>query len=111
MVSPTTQIPSTERIKAWQCIGCGRLDGPQPCLGICQDRKVELVSALAYDDVVMREASVRARADAFEALVRQLARTTPRDGGWERSYRALQEQARRMLIGTVEGPATAAHDS
>jgi hypothetical protein len=111
MVSPTTQLPSIERIKAWQCIGCGRLDGPQPCLGICQDRKVELVSALAYDDVVASTASLRARADALEALVRQLARTTPRDGGWERSYRALQEQARRLLIGAVAAPAGAGHDA
>ena len=32
-----------EYMKAWQCIGCGKLDGPQDCIGICQDRKVELV--------------------------------------------------------------------
>jgi hypothetical protein len=35
----------TESFKAWQCIGCGRLDGPAQCIGVCQDRKVELVYA------------------------------------------------------------------
>jgi hypothetical protein len=29
---------SAERIKAWQCIGCGRIEGAQPCIGICEDR-------------------------------------------------------------------------
>jgi hypothetical protein len=98
-MSSPTQAQSAERIKAWQCIGCGRVDGPQPCVGICQDRKVELVSALAYDDAVARAVALRARADALETLVRQLAGTTPRDGGWERSYRALQERARHVLSG------------
>ena len=32
--------------KAWQCIGCGRIEAPQPCLGICEDRKVEFVYAM-----------------------------------------------------------------
>jgi (2Fe-2S) ferredoxin len=34
----------TERLKAWQCVGCGRLESSAPCLGICQDRPVMLVS-------------------------------------------------------------------
>ena len=41
--------PSPERMKAWQCIGCGKLDGPQNCIGVCQDRRVELVYAADYD--------------------------------------------------------------
>ena len=39
-------IPDT--IVGWQCIGCGRVDAPQPCIGVCQDRKVELVAAGDY---------------------------------------------------------------
>ena len=80
----------TERLKAWQCIGCGKIDAPQPCLGICQDRKVELVYADEYDRLL-------ARAKDLETLVRLLAQTTPRDGEWERSYRSLSEHARRVL--------------
>jgi hypothetical protein len=37
-------------MQAWQCIGCGRIDGPE-CLGICQDREVELVYAEERDRV------------------------------------------------------------
>ena len=30
-------------INAWQCIGCGKIEAPQTCIGVCQDRKVQLV--------------------------------------------------------------------
>ena len=84
----------TETVKAWQCIGCGKLEAPQTCIGICQDRKVELVYANDH-----REALARAHAQtgAMELLVRHIAWTTPREGEWERSYRALQVRARRAL--------------
>jgi hypothetical protein len=34
---------------------------------------------------------------ALSMLVRRLASTTPRNGEWEQSYRALQAQARALL--------------
>ena len=34
-----------ETIRGWQCIGCGRVEAPQNCIGVCRDRKVELVYA------------------------------------------------------------------
>jgi hypothetical protein len=81
---------SAERVTVWQCIGCGKIEGPQPCIGVCQDRKVELVYAQAHDQAL-------AQSKALVSLVRQLACTTPRAGAWERSYRALQEKARHIL--------------
>ena len=74
---------SAERIKAWQCIGCGRIENSAPCIGICQDRPQHFVYADDYE--------------RLEALVRQLATVTPRDGEWERTYRALQQRARKLL--------------
>ena len=38
-----------ETIKAWQCIGCGRVEADAQCLGICEDRPVRLVSAADYE--------------------------------------------------------------
>ena len=88
-----------EVMKALECIGCGRLEGPQPCIGICQDRIVELVYADAYKEAVAQSELADKRVNALEALVKQLAWTTPRSGEWERSYRSLQDQARRILGG------------
>jgi len=84
---------ATERIKAWQCIGCGKIDAHQPCIGICQDQKVDLVHACDYDRAL-------ARTTELESLVGLLAHTTPRAGEWEHSWRLLQERARGLLQST-----------
>ena len=70
-------------MKAWQCIGCGRLESSQPCIGICEDRRVELVYAWQLEEAL--------------ALLRQLAWSKPREGEWERSFRDLQARARKLL--------------
>ena len=86
-----------ERVNAWQCIGCGRIEAAQPCVGICEDRKVQFVYASDHDEALAQLALAHRQAQALEALVRRLAGTTPRAGQWERSYRAMQDEARRTL--------------
>jgi hypothetical protein len=87
----------TERMTAWQCIGCGRIEGAQPCVGICQDRRMDFVYASDYDEALAQLALMRRRTEALAALVRQFACTTPREGEWERTYRALQVRAQQAL--------------
>jgi len=87
----------SERVTAWQCIGCGRIEGAQPCVGICQDRKTDFVYASEHDEVLAQLAHARQRAEDLAVLVRQIAYTTPREAGWERTYRALQARARQAL--------------
>lgn len=70
-------------MKAWQCIGCGRIEASATCIGICEDRPVELVYAAQLEEAL--------------GLLRQLAWSTPREGEWERSYRELQARARKIL--------------
>jgi len=82
----------TERITAWQCIGCGRMEGAQPCIGVCEDRRREFVYAEAFDAAL-------ARIGALEALARAIAHTTPREGECARTWSALQARARRLLDG------------
>jgi hypothetical protein len=82
------------RIKVWQCIGCGRIDDPQPCVGICRDEKREYVRAEEHDAAV---AEMGVELDTLRQVARELAGTTPRDGEWERNYRALQQRARSAL--------------
>jgi uncharacterized protein YigA (DUF484 family) len=91
------EIALIHRVKAWQCIGCGKIEAPQTCIGVCQDRKVEFVYASEHEDVLAQLTLARTRIGTLEAITRQLARTTPRTGEWEHSYRALQQRARRML--------------
>ena len=78
-----------ERRKAWQCVGCGRLDDPRPCVGICRDEKVEYVLARDHDAALA----------GLVRLARTIATTTPRPGACERHWIALQREARRILEG------------
>ncbi len=87
----------TEYVNAWQCIGCGKIEAPRPCIGVCQDHKVQFVYAEEYEEALAEARQAVRRADALQALVRQLALTTPRKGEWEQCYRALQSRARRIL--------------
>jgi len=77
------------RRKVWECIGCGRIDDPQPCVGICRDQKVEYVLAADHDRAVAELA----------AIARIIATTTPRAGELERHWSALQARARKALAG------------
>jgi hypothetical protein len=61
------------------------------------------VYASEHDEVLAQLALERARAEALAALVRQLAHTTPRNGEWERTYRALQVRARQTLVSPSGG--------
>lgn len=37
-----------ERTTTWWCAGCGGIDAPQPCLGICIWRPIDWVNANLY---------------------------------------------------------------
>ena len=89
----------TERMKAWQCIGCGRIESNATCLGICHDVPISVVSGADYD-------ATRRELDALRLFLQQLVHSAPRNGEWERSYRAAQALARRLL--GEEKPATLA---
>ena len=80
-----------ETVKVWECIGCGRIDHPQPCVGVCSDRKAEYVRAADY-------AEVFERMETLEELVRRIGFTTPRQGEFEAAWRSLQRDARRLLL-------------
>ena len=79
-----------DRLHAWQCIGCGRLDAPQPCVGVCEDRRVELVPAAEYRRLWDRH-------QAALALLQRIAHVQPRAGQFEAAWTAVQADARRCL--------------
>jgi hypothetical protein len=91
------EIPLPDTITAWQCIGCGRLESPQNCIGVCQDRKVEVVSAWDYAEVRGALDDAEARIAVLEAFLRRLLRIVPHEGRWEDAYRALQSEARKLF--------------
>ena len=87
----------TQRIAAWQCIGCGRIEGAQPCVGICEDRRAEFVHAADHDALMAQLTRARQHVEALTALVSLVAHTTPRKGEAQQTWRALQARARQLL--------------
>jgi len=87
----------TDYLKAWQCIGCGKIEAPQTCIGVCQDRRVEFVYAADHKELLAQLRATERHAHSAYDLLRRLASTKPHDHEWERSYRAIQEHARRVL--------------
>jgi hypothetical protein len=85
---------AVEHVKAWQCIGCGRIEAPQECVGVCEFKRLEMVYLFEHEQALAAE---RAKCERLEALVRRLARITPRAGEFERARRALQDEARQAL--------------
>jgi hypothetical protein len=83
-------MAAIERMKAWQCSGCGRLESNATCLGVCHDRPIIVVSAADYDEAC-REI------EALRLFIRQFTLVSPRGDSWERNYNALRERARRLL--------------
>lgn len=83
-------MEAAETIKVWECIGCGRIDHPQPCVGVCQDRKAEYVRAIDYADALER-------VENLENLLRRIAFTTPRAAEIEAAWKAFQRDARQLI--------------
>ena len=96
----------TERMTAWQCIGCGRIEGAQPCVGICEDRRAEFVHAADHDAALAQLALARGHVENLAALVRQIAHTTPRRNECDRTWQALQAHARQALRALGDDPIT-----
>ena len=84
----------TDYIQVWQCIGCGRIEAPQTCIGVCRDRKVFMIGKGDHEREI---GDLKARmAGARERLLR-FGHSTPRDGYWQQAYVALQEQVYEVL--------------
>jgi hypothetical protein len=89
--------PTGDYVQAWQCIGCGRIEAPQPCIGVCRDRKVLLVGQDTHEAAREEIRRLRETLAAASAMLLRFGAATPRDGQWENSYRALQLQTREVL--------------
>lgn len=72
-----------DTIKAWQCIGCGRVEAPANGVGKCQDRKVELVGAWDYAEVAVALDEANERIVALESALGRLAHVAPCEGTWK----------------------------
>jgi hypothetical protein len=84
-------------IQAWQCIGCGKIEAPQTCIGVCRDRKIMLVGIEDHQQALDEVQRLYGQLEQAQSMLARMARTTPREGHWREAWKATQEQARRIL--------------
>ncbi len=85
-------------ITAWQCIGCGKIEYPRPCIGVCQDQKVDLVYGSKYREALAREAAARDQLRKIASVLRQIANTTPKQENCDKTWHAFQQKVRKTLL-------------
>ena len=99
--------PMAEYIQAWQCIGCGRIEAPQPCIGVCQDRKVLLIGKGEHEAALAEIVRLQAQLAEASAMLLRFEKAKPRGEQWQQAWLALQEQAgdvRRLLATKAAQP-------
>jgi len=88
---------SIQSISAWRCTGCGRIEAPQPCLGVCHDEAVELVSADEFNALRERYRRVARDNARMRALLVRIRSTRPRPAGVQATWVSAQRQAQTLL--------------
>jgi hypothetical protein len=97
MDSLATWIEGVEVIDGWRCIGCGRVEASRPCLGICQDRRAQLVELGALVAAIEHAERSEARIAKLMDFVRLVATTRAKAGGEEKTLSALRGRAQALL--------------
>ncbi len=86
----------TEYIAAWQCIGCGKIEAPQTCIGVCRDRKVYFIGKREHEAALAQVAQLRQQLEIVSQRLLRFEHATPREGQWQAAWLALQQQAREL---------------
>ena len=67
----------TDWIQAWQCIGCGKIEAPQPCIGVCRDRKILMVGKDDHERALAEGVVLRAQLARARAMLQRFSLATP----------------------------------
>lgn len=86
-----------EYIQAWQCIGCGKIEAPQPCIGVCRDRKVFFIGKGEHEAALGEIARLRAQLRSVASHLQRFGLAAPRPGQWEAAYTALRDEVRALV--------------
>jgi hypothetical protein len=89
-----------DRLTVPTCIGCGAMGEWGTCETGCVERRLDLVRADAYDQLVAGESEMRGRVDALRRAVEDFANEHPAEREYEAAYRAAQIAARAALRAT-----------
>ena len=88
---------SPEYIPVWQCVGCGRIEAPQTCIGVCRDKKVFVIGKGEHQQALEQLAELRRQLAAARSQLQRFALCTPKQDQAGQAFAALQMQVRVLL--------------
>lgn len=94
---PAPDLPDVEIIQAWGCPRCGRIDAPQPCLGVCVFKPRTVADVREYRQLAPRAEQVVDTDRALSGVARLIATVTPRAGREQATIAAARARARHAL--------------
>lgn len=80
---------AADEITTWACDSCGRIEAPQPCIGVCVRPTTTFVPATVHHELIARARELEAAQSRLAVPLRQLAWTTPRD--WDETASAIEQ--------------------
>lgn len=94
---PAEECQLPDALTMWTCIGCGAKGNFNECTGACAYRKLEVIEAGEYADLLERLDTVLEHADSLRRVVELVASFGRDEGDAEESYRSYRQQARAAL--------------
>jgi len=94
---PNALNTEVEPAIVWQCLTCGLVEAPQPCLGVCIRRSGEFLNADRHVELEARLVAVQCQTSKLRVLIRQFASVTPHVGQWQKASRFFEERAIKLL--------------
>jgi hypothetical protein len=88
---------SPEYIPVWQCIGCGRIEAPQTCIGVCRDNKVLFIDKDTHERALAEIARVREELTSVRERLLKFSQCSPKNGLFEQTFVALQAELRDVV--------------
>jgi len=88
--------PEVGVIQAWGCPRCGRIDAPQPCLGICVRRPGLVADVAEYREFAAVAARSATQERPLSTLAHLVAGVRARPGHEEQTVETLRSRARAL---------------
>jgi hypothetical protein len=86
-----------EYFPLWRCIACGAMGNSNPCMGVCDYHKLEVVRSVEYAELLDEATVIMEHLKKLTALARRIAGLPEEESERENSYRVLRDCARNLL--------------
>ena len=86
-----------EYFPLWRCIACGAMGNSDPCMGVCDYHKLEVVWSVDYAELLDEATVIMDHLKKLTALVYRIADLPEEESERENSYGMLRNCARDLL--------------